>query len=122
MRLQNLDEPSHERRCDQSCVSHDFCSSSLGVLLDPILSLSIKLRLLVLVLIRNAGLNSIIRLRRRHDRADQLQHIRDLVRWLPFVAPQHAQTHRTFVVVANVRVPDLGLEVDCRWLEWVFFW
>jgi len=83
-------EPSHER---QPCESHVFCGHHrplFGILGGPSPGLLIELGLFVLVLIRDACLDGVIWLRRRHDSPYQPQHIRDLVRWLPLVAPQHA--------------------------------
>lgn len=94
---------------------------TLRVLLHPVSRRLLKRALVVLELIRNTRLDRIIRLRSSKNCPDQRKHFLDLVRGLPLVRTQHTQAHGAAVVVGHIRVVDLGLEADARWLERVVF-
>lgn len=94
---------------------------SLRVFVHPILCGLIKCRPVILELFCNPSLNCIIRLRRCKDRPNQREHILDLVRRLPRICSEHAETHGTALIVGHVWVVDLGLKADDRRLEWVVF-
>ena len=44
----------------------------------------------------------------------------DFVRWLPCLGTEHAQAHRAFVIVADVRVVDFGFEAYYWRLKRIF--
>ena len=94
--------------------------SLLRILVHPVLGLSIELAPLGPVLVGDTSFDRIIRLGLRENRLDQLEHVRDLVRRLPLVAAQNAQTHGALVVIGDVWMPDLGSEGDGGWLKGVF--
>ena len=101
-------------------ISALYTSFLAGISLDPLLRRLLKLLAVVLVLIGQRSLNSVIRVRFDQDVADHVQDGANLVWWLPLIAAQHAKTHRSLVVIADVGVVDLGLEVDDGRFEWVF--
>jgi hypothetical protein len=93
--------------------------ASFGVSLHPILGCLLELLLVVLELVGNARFNSIIRIRLNQEIACQIENSGDLVRRLPCIAAENAQTHRTLVIIADIGMIDLGLEAESRRLEWV---
>lgn len=91
-------------------------------LFSPLLSNLVELGPVVLVLIGDASLDRIVRLRLNEDLTDQSQHLANTVRWLPVVAAEDAQAHAAFFVVCHVWVVDFRLEGDDGGFEGVFFW
>lgn len=67
---------------------------------------------IVLVLLRDAALDRVVRHRLREQLPRELEHGRDPRGWLPLVGLQHAETHAALVVVGHVGVVDLGREGD----------
>jgi len=102
-----------------SVLSH--CTLSLlGVPLHPVLHVLLKLLAVLLVLVRDGGLDGVVRVRLDQERLDEPQHGNHLVRRFPLVGPEQAQAHGPLVVVADIGVVDLGLEADDGRLEGVF--
>ena len=95
--------------------------SSLRVPLHPVRRILVELLAVGLELVRDLCLNSIIRLRSLQHRPDQLQNIHDLVRRLPLVGAEDAETHGAAVVVGDVGVVDFRAEGEGGWFERVFF-
>lgn len=77
--------------------------------------------MVIFALFSNLALDSIVRLGRRQNRPDKLEHVDDLVGRLPGVGAQDAQAHAAVFVVGDVWVVDFGAEADEGWLEGVFF-
>ena len=92
---------------------------SAGVLLDPVTSHFLKLFAVALVLVGNARLNGVVRVRLDQQVASHVEDGGDLVRRLPLVSAEHAQAHGAFVVVGDVGMIDFGLEGQRRRLEGV---
>ena len=78
--------------------------------LRPLPRRLLKFLSVILVLIRNACLHRIIRVRLNQQVSGHVQHRRDLVRRLPLVCAQHAEAHGALVIIGYVWVVDLGLE------------
>jgi hypothetical protein len=85
--------------------------------LRPLPRRLLKVFSVILVLVCNACLNRIIRVRLDQQVSCHVQHSRDLVRRLPLVCAQHAEAHGAFVIVGYVWVVDLGLEGENRRFE-----
>lgn len=92
---------------------------SASILLDPLPRHLLILLAVILVLIRNARLHRIVRVRLDQEVPRHVEHGDDLIRRLPLVGAEHTQAHGALVVVGNVRVVDLGLETETWRLEWV---
>lgn len=93
--------------------------SSLCISLHPILGVLLKLLSVLLVLVRDRGLNGIIDVRLDHEGLNQAQYCDDFVRRFPFVWAQQTKAHGTLVVVADVGVINLCSEADDWRLEGV---
>lgn len=93
----------------------------LRILAHPHLRRLLKRRMVVLELFSHSGLNCIIGLWSCQHRPNQLENIRDLVGRLPLVRLEHTQAHGSTIIVADVRMVDLGAEGERWWLERVFF-
>jgi hypothetical protein len=110
------------------CISSTLklCTRALllrfrSILLGPLASHLHKLSPLVLVLVRNPTLDGIVSVGLDKYVSCHIKYRSDLVRRLPFVGPQHPQTHGPRSIVGDVRMIDLGLKVEHRWLERIFF-
>lgn len=90
-------------------------------LLRPFPRVLLELLAVALVLIRYGRLDSIIRVWLDQKVPRHVDDRHELVRRLPLVAAKHAQAHGAFVIVTDVRVVDLGLEVQDWRLEGVVF-
>lgn len=86
--------------------------SLLCVALHPLFGRLLKLLAILLVFVSDGRLDGIVRVRFDHERLDQTEHGDDLVRRLPLVGTQQTQAHGAFVVVADIRMVDLGPEAD----------
>jgi hypothetical protein len=93
---------------------------SLGVALDPVLHVLLKLLAVLPVLVGDGRLDGIVRVGLDQERLDKAEHRDDLVRRLPLVGTQQTQAHRPLVIVANVGVVDLCSERHDGWLEGIF--
>jgi hypothetical protein len=98
----------------------DPCDPSLGVALDPVLYILLKLLAVLPVLVGNGRLDGIVRVGLNEQRLDEAEDRHHLVWRLPLVGAQQTQAHGPLVVVADVGVVDFGSEADDGWLEGVF--
>lgn len=89
----------------------------LCVTLDPILRILLKLLAILPILIGNRRLDGIVRVGLDQKRLDETKHRDDLVRRFPLIWTQQTEAHGALVVVAHIRVVDLGSEADDGRLE-----
>jgi len=93
------DIPLSALQCFKPVPFSKLISSLLRVLVHPVLGLSVELGPLGPELVGDTSFDRIVRLGLGENRLDQLEDVCDLVRRLPLVAAEDAQTHGAFVVV-----------------------
>lgn len=97
---------------DMNESSGSLDTALIGMLLGPFFRFLVKLFAIIFVKICRICLNSVIRDRLHQELLGCSQDRCQLARRLPDISLEHAQAHRAVLVVGDVRMVDLGLEVE----------
>lgn len=106
--------------CVETIDAALYSSALLGITLDPVLCILLKLFAVFAVFVGDGGLDRIVHVWLNQKRLNQAQNSNYLIRGFPAFRTKQPEAHGALVIVGHIRVVDLGPKADDRWLERVF--